>query len=211
MGYQVIKAESVQQSIGDLKSHRPLPSLVSRADRECLNGHQGLVIWFTGLSGSGKTTLANALEVALHAQGKRTYTLDGDEVRLGLNKDLGFSIADRVENMRRIVEVAQLMLNAGMVVLVASIAPFANERQRARNQIGAAYFLEVYVNTPIEICEQRDVKGLYKKARGKQIGNMTGISSPYEIPDSPGYIARSNEITVAQAVKELLELIAERS
>lgn len=208
MGCQAIEAERIQRSTGDVNGFYPQTVLVSRADRERLNGHQGKVIWFTGLSGSGKSTLANALEVALHAQGRRTYTLDGDDLRLDLNKDLGFSIADRVENMRRIVGVAQIMLNAGLVVLVASIAPFAKERERARSQIGTAHFLEVYVNAPIEICEQRDVKGHYKKARGKQISNMTGISSPYEVPDSPAYIARSHEISVAQTIQELLSLIA---
>lgn len=207
MAYPVIEVEKIQQPIGDVNNLHTTTFLVSRADRERLNGHQGKVIWFTGLSGSGKSTLANALEVALHAQGTRTYTLDGDDIRLGLNKDLGFSIADRVENMRRIVEVAQLMLNAGIVVLVAVIAPFAKERARARSQIGATHFLEVYVNTPIEICEQRDVKGLYKKARANKIANMTGIGSPYEIPDSPSYIARSHEVPVAQTVRELLDLL----
>ena len=207
--YQTIETEPFEQSIEDVKRLYPQTSLVSRAERELLNGHRGKVIWFTGLSGSGKSTLANALEIALHAQGRRTYLLDGDNLRLGLNMDLGFSISDRVENMRRIIEVAHLMLNAGLVVLVASIAPFAKERDRARIQIGAADFVEVYVNTPIEICEQRDVKGLYKKAREKKISNMTGISSPYEAPDSPAYVAMSHEMSVAQTIRELLDLIAD--
>lgn len=193
--------------MSDTKGLLPQTSLVSRTDRERLNGHPGKVIWFTGLSGSGKSTLANALEAALHAKGIKTYILDGDNLRLGLNNDLGFTIADRVENMRRIIEVAQLMLNAGIVVLVASIAPFAKEREKARSQIGAMDFLEVYVDTPIEICEQRDVKGLYKKARGQQIFNMTGIGSPYEVPDSPSFIARGHEVSVDQTVQELLDLL----
>lgn len=201
-----VEAVPTEQVVSAINSCHPQTAVVSRADRERLNGHQGKVVWFTGLSGAGKSTLANALEAALHEKGIRTYTLDGDNLRLGLNKDLGFAIADRVENMRRIVEVAQLMLNAGIVVLVASIAPFAKERERARSQIGDAHFLEVYVNTPIEICEQRDIKGLYKKAREQKISNMTGISSPYEAPDSPSYIARS-EVSVTETIRELLGLI----
>lgn len=165
------------------------------------------MIWFTGLSGSGKSTLANALEVALHAQGIRTYILDGDNLRQGLNKDLGFTIDDRVENMRRIVEVAQLMMNAGITVLVASIAPFTKEREMARTQIGCANFFDVYVNTPLEICELRDPKGLYKKARGKTISDMTGIGSPYEVPDAPSYIARNHDVPVDQTIRELLNLL----
>ena len=194
------------QVVSAVNSCRAQTSAVSRADRERLNGHQGKVVWFTGLSGAGKSTLANSLEAVLHEKGIRTFILDGDKLRLGLNKDLGFAVADRVENMRRIVEVAQILLNAGIVVLVASIAPFAKERERARSLIGSAHFLEVYVNTPIEICEQRDVKGLYKKAREQKISNMTGISSPYEVPDSPSYIARY-EVSMVQTVRELLELI----
>ena len=158
---------------------------VTRLDREKLNGHPGKVIWFTGLSGSGKSTLANALEVALNAQGKRTYLLDGDNVRQGLNKDLGFTDADRVENIRRIAEVAKLMLDAGLIVLTAFISPFRQEREMARELIGPENFVEVYVSTPLAVCEQRDVKGLYKKARSGQLPNMSGISSPYEPPLAP--------------------------
>jgi bifunctional enzyme CysN/CysC len=133
---------------------------ITRADRERLNGHAGRVIWFTGLSGSGKSTLANALEKALHAQGKRTYILDGDNIRQGLNKDLGFTDADRVENIRRIAEVAKLMMDAGMIVITAFISPFRHEREMAREMIGPDRFVEVYVNTPLAVGEQRGVKGL---------------------------------------------------
>lgn len=164
--------------------HRQVLS-ITRQDREQLNGHTGKVIWFTGLSGSGKSTIANALEQTLHAQGKRTYILDGDNIRQGLNKDLGFTDADRVENIRRVAEVAKLMMDAGLIVMTAFISPFRAEREMARQLIGSENFVEVYVDTPLEICEQRDPKGLYKKARSGQIPNMTGINSPYEAPEQP--------------------------
>ena len=155
---------------------------ITRSAREHLNGHAGRVIWFTGLSGSGKSTIANALEKALHAQGMRTYILDGDNVRQGLNKDLGFTDADRVENIRRVAEVAKLMMDAGLIVLTAFISPFRAEREMARRLIGEENFVEVFVDTPLALCEQRDPKGLYKKARSGQLPNMTGINSPYEAP-----------------------------
>jgi len=156
---------------------------VDRARREALNGHPGKVIWFTGLSGSGKSSIANALEQHLHAQGRRTYILDGDNLRHGLNKDLGFTEADRVENIRRVAEVARLMMDAGLIVMTAFISPFRREREMARELIGAEHFIEVYVSTPLEVCEARDVKGLYRKARSGQLPNMTGIDSPYEPPE----------------------------
>lgn len=155
---------------------------ITREDRERLNGHKGKVIWFTGLSGSGKSTIANALEKELHALGKRTYILDGDNVRQGLNKDLGFTDADRVENIRRIAEVAKLMMDAGMIVMTAFISPFRREREMAKELIGADHFLEIYVSTSLEVCEQRDVKGLYKKARAGQLPNLSGVGSAYEPP-----------------------------
>lgn len=155
---------------------------LSREHRESLKGHQGKVIWFTGLSGSGKSTLANALDQALHQAGKHTYILDGDNIRSGLCSDLGFSDADRVENIRRIAEVANLMLDAGLIVITAFISPFRAEREMARELIGADRFTEVYVNTPLAVCESRDPKGLYKKARAGLISNMTGINSAYERP-----------------------------
>ena len=176
---------------------------VSRAQREQLNGHKGKVIWFTGLSGSGKSTIANALEVALHGRGYRTYILDGDNVRQGLNKDLGFTDADRVENIRRIAEVAKLMLDAGLIVMTAFISPFIRERQMARDLIGADNFVEVYVSTSLEVCEQRDVKGLYKKARNGQLPNLSGIGSPYEAPTEPDLQITSGT-SLAEAVERLL-------
>jgi bifunctional enzyme CysN/CysC len=178
---------------------------ISRIHREALNGHRGKVVWFTGLSGSGKSTLANALEVALHQQGVRTYILDGDNIRQGLNKDIGFTEEDRVENIRRVAEVAKLMMDAGLIVLAAFISPFRREREMARELIGSDNFIEVYVDTPLHICEQRDVKGLYKKAREGKIPNMTGINSPYEAPQTPEYRAGSESLLLS--VSELTQLI----
>ena len=182
---------------------------ISRADRERLNGHKGRVIWFTGLSGSGKSTLANALEVELHSRCMRTYLLDGDNVRLGLNRDLGFTTADRIENIRRIAEAARLMMDAGLVVITALISPFKRERAMARELIGADRFFEVYVCTPLEICEQRDVKGLYKKARAAEISNMTGIDSRYEPPDTPACRADTTATSVEDIVTQLATLLSE--
>jgi bifunctional enzyme CysN/CysC len=180
---------------------------ITRDDRERLNGHKGKVIWFTGLSGSGKSTLANALEKALHAHGKRTYILDGDNVRQGLNKDLGFTDADRVENIRRVAEVAKLMMDAGLIVLTAFISPFRQEREMARELIGAANFVEVFIDTPLVVCEERDPKGLYKKARNGQLPNMTGINSPYEAPARADLVINTAQIRLEAAVPLLMELL----
>jgi bifunctional enzyme CysN/CysC len=180
---------------------------IARADRERLNGHKGRVIWFTGLSGSGKSTIANALEQALHAQGRHTYILDGDNVRQGLNRDLGFTEAGRVENIRRIAEVAKLMMDAGLIVMTAFISPFRQEREAARELIGEENFVEIHVGTPLEVCEARDPKGLYKKARSGAIPNMTGINSPYEAPLAPALRLNGGEPVGEQVarVQELLE------
>ena len=180
---------------------------ITREDRERLNGHPGKVIWFTGLSGSGKSTLANALEKELHAQGKRTYILDGDNIRQGLNKDLGFTDADRVENIRRVADVAKLMMDAGLIVMTAFISPFRAEREMARELIGAENFIEVFVNTPLEVCEQRDPKGLYKKSRSGLIPNMTGINSPYEAPLEAELVIGKGEFSVAGCIARLQALL----
>jgi bifunctional enzyme CysN/CysC len=180
---------------------------IARTDRERLNGHKGKVIWFTGLSGSGKSTLANALEIELHRRGLRTYILDGDNIRQGLNKDLGFTDADRVENIRRIAEVAKLMVDAGMIVMTAFISPFRREREMARELIGTDSFIEVYVSTSLEVCEERDVKGLYKQARSGKIPNMTGINSPYEAPVEPEYEVNTHLQPIHSITHKLVNLI----
>ncbi len=181
---------------------------INRASREKLNSHKGKVIWFTGLSGSGKSTLANALEVELFKQGKHTYLLDGDNIRQGLNKDLGFTDADRVENIRRIAEVAKLMMDAGLIVITAFISPFIREREMAKQLIGEENFIEVYVDTPIAICEERDVKGLYAKARQGKLPNFSGISSPYEAPDNPAFTINSRtKKDIAQSIQGIQDLL----
>jgi len=169
---------------------------VTRARRESQNGHRGAIIWFTGLSGSGKSTLAHAVEETLHQRGNHTFVLDGDNVRHGLCGDLGFSPSARVENIRRIGEVAKLFMEAGVIVLTAFISPYRADRERVRGMVEHGDFLEIYCDSPIDVCERRDVKGLYQKARAGQISEFTGISSPYEIPDNP-------ELTVCTGVEEL--------
>ena len=181
------------------------PLSVTRNDRERQNGHGGRVIWFTGLSGAGKTTIANALEMRLQAVGKHTYLLDGDNVRHGLNRDLGFAAADRVENIRRVAEVSHLMVDAGLIVLVSFISPFRSERRMARGLFAQGEFIEVFVDTPIEECERRDTKGFYAKARRGELKNFTGIDSPYEIPEFPE-IRLSAEMTVEDCVDRVLLL-----
>ena len=180
---------------------------IDRAAREKLNGHPGKVLWFTGLSGSGKSTIANALEVELHARGMHTYILDGDNIRQGLNRDLGFTDTDRVENIRRIAEVAKLMMDAGLIVMTSFISPFRRERDLARELIGPENFIEIFVDTPLEVCEQRDVKGLYKKAREGKIPNMTGVNSPYEAPHAADVTIHTQEIPLEESVTALRDLL----
>jgi bifunctional enzyme CysN/CysC len=181
---------------------------ISRAIREQQLGQRACTIWFTGLSGSGKSTLANALEKKLVQQGKHTMLLDGDNVRMGLNRNLAFSEADRIENIRRIAEVAKLMNDAGLIVLTAFISPFARDRRHAREIIGEN-FIEVYVNTPLEECARRDVKGLYAAARSGSIENFTGISSPYEIPEHPEISIDTTEQEVEASAELLLKKLSE--
>jgi bifunctional enzyme CysN/CysC len=150
-----------------------------------LRGHKPALLWFTGLSGAGKSTIANSLEKKLHALGKHTFVLDGDNVRHGLNRDLGFTEADRVENIRRVAEVAKLFVEAGLITMVAFISPFRAEREMARELVGPGEFIEIFVDTPLAICEQRDPKGLYRKARNGELRNFTGLDSPYERPETP--------------------------
>jgi bifunctional enzyme CysN/CysC len=186
--------------------HRQALAL-GRAQRESLQGHRAKVVWLTGLSGAGKSTLANALELALHRRGLRTYVLDGDNVRHGLNRDLGFTEADRVENVRRIAEVAALMMDAGLVVIAACISPFRHEREMARRLAGADRFVEVHVSTPLPVCEQRDAKGLYRRARAGEIPHMTGIDSPYEVPEHPAFVADAGAASVDDLVAGLLPIV----
>ena len=166
---------------------------VDKAARSRQNAQKASVLWFTGLSGSGKSAIANVLEKKLHAMGKRTYTLDGDNVRHGLNRDLGFTDADRVENIRRAAETAKLFVDAGMIVIASFISPFRSERRMAREMMGPDEFLEIFVDTPLGVCEERDVKGLYAKARNGDIPNFTGIDSPYEIPETAEIIVNGDQ------------------
>jgi adenylyl-sulfate kinase len=165
------------------------------------------LIWFTGLSGSGKSTLAVQLEAALHAQGFKTYLLDGDNIRSGLNKDLAFTDEARVENIRRISEVCKLFLDAGLVLLSAFISPFQADREQVKGTVGSQNYFEVFVDTPLEICEQRDVKGLYRKARAGEVKNFTGISSPYEKPSHPDVVIATHQLTVEESVARLMNEI----
>lgn len=186
----------------DNVQHQPVT--VNKKARARLNGHPGRVLWFTGLSGSGKSTIANALELRLHQQGFRTYILDGDNIRLGLNRDLGFTDAHRVENIRRISEVAKLMVDAGLIVMTAFISPFRAERRRAREMFEKDEFVEVFVDTPLLVAERRDPKGLYRKARNGELPNFTGIDSPYETPQDPEFVLKAAERSPDQLVDELL-------
>lgn len=188
----------------------PIKTKVSAADRCKLLNQKPLLIWFTGLSGSGKSTLAVGLEAVLHARGFKTYLLDGDNIRSGLNKNLSFTDDDRVENIRRIAEVSKLFVDAGLVVLSAFISPFESDRQQVKNVVGHANYMEVFVDTPLEVCEQRDVKGLYKKARAGEVKNFTGIDSPYEPPPAPDITIRTHEVSVDDAVESLVEAVVKR-
>lgn len=188
----------------------PSGFMVSRVMREELQGHRGLVIWFTGLSGSGKSTLARAVEEKLHLAGCRTFILDGDNVRLGLCRDLGFSTSDGHENIRRVGEMAKLFLEAGVITLAAFISPFTDDRQRVRALFSAGDFLEIYCNAPVDVCEARDVKGLYKKARQGLIPEFTGVSSAYQAPVAPELSIDTARQTVDQSVSTILALLQRR-
>lgn len=179
-------------------------SSVTKLQRQQRNGHRSGVLWFTGLSGSGKSTLANALDVRLQQLGVQSYVLDGDNIRHGLNRGLGFSVEHRQENIRRIAEVSKLFVDAGMIVMTAFISPFRADRQAARTVIGEQEFIEVSVQCQMAECERRDPKGLYAKARRGEIKDFTGISSPYEAPEHPDLIVRTDEQTVAQTVEQVI-------
>ena len=186
-------------------------ALVSRAERETLNGHKPAVLWFTGLSGSGKSTIANLVERQLYQMGVRTFLLDGDNVRHGLNRDLGFADADRVENIRRVGEVAKLFVEAGLVVICSFISPFRAERRMLRELLPEGDFIEIFVDTPLEDCIQRDPKGLYAKALKGEIANFTGVTSPYETPQNPELTLPTNTLSPPQAAENVLQLLKDRS
>ena len=177
---------------------------VTRARREQQNNHRGAILWFTGLSGAGKSTLAHAVEEELHQMGCRTFVLDGDNMRHGLCGDLGFSNEDRIENIRRVGEVAKLFMEAGIIVLTAFISPFRSDRERVRGMVEHGDFMEIFCDSSIEVCETRDVKGLYKKARAGQIGEFTGISSPYEKPEKPEMIVNTGVASLDDCVCQVL-------
>ena len=180
---------------------------ISKTDRLKNNGHQAKVIWLVGLSGSGKSTLAGNVEAVLHQKGYKTYLLDGDNVRLGLNNDLGFSSEDRTENLRRIAEVARLFNEAGIIVLSAFISPLESDRNQARELIGVENFIEVFINCPLHVCEKRDVKGLYAKARKGLIPNFTGIDAPFENPKQPDLTINTEAEAPEASLKKLLDFI----
>lgn len=179
---------------------------ISRKERSQAKGHGSFLVWFTGLSGSGKSTLANALENRLYEEGVHTYVLDGDNIRTGLNADLDFRPEHRTENIRRIGEVARLMIDAGLVVMAAFVSPYRKDRQEVARRVGEENYVEVFVNTSLEECEKRDVKGLYKKAREGKITNMTGISAPYEAPEAPDVVVDSS-MSVEEATEKVFKTI----
>jgi adenylyl-sulfate kinase len=181
---------------------------ISQLDRTSIKGHQPAVIWFTGLSGSGKSTIANALEEKLNRDYHvHTYLLDGDNIRKGLNSGLGFSEIDRIENIRRIGEVAKLMIDAGLIVITAFISPYINDREKVRNLLPINTFIEIFIDCPIEICEKRDPKGLYQKARDGKIPDFTGINSPYEKPENPELTLQSDQMSVQHCVQKIIEFL----
>ncbi len=183
---------------------------IDQRQRSSIKGHRPLLVWFTGLSGSGKSTLANALERALFERKVHTYLLDGDNVRAGLNKNLSFSPEDRTENIRRIAEVAKLMLDAGLVVLASFVSPYREDRENVKRIVGYGNFVEIFVNTPIDECERRDVKGLYAKARAGEIKNFTGVSAPYEAPMVPDIEIDTTKVSVEEAVGLIIVQIEKR-
>lgn len=180
---------------------------VSKADRQDNNKHKSFLLWFTGLSGSGKSTIANVVEQELYKLGVKTYTLDGDNIRKGINSDLTFAPEDRTENIRRIGEIGNLMVDAGLVTLAAFVSPYRKDRDNIRNIVKDDNFVEIYINTSVSECERRDVKGLYKKARAGEIKNMTGISAPYEAPVNPDIEIKTEEKSVEEAVHEIMNYI----
>ena len=183
---------------------------VTQEEREGLNGHKGCTIWFTGLSGSGKSTLANAVAGALHEAGARTYVLDGDNIRHGLNKNLGFSAEDRTENIRRIGEVSKLFTDAGVINLTAFISPYRADREEARSVAAEGRYFEVYVQADLAVCEERDPKGLYKKARAGEIKGFTGIDDPYEEPENAELVVNTGEKSLDECTQAVIDMLREK-
>ena len=194
----------------DDKNIRWHDALVSRADRQAQNGHNSVILWFTGLSGAGKSTLAHAVERRLHESGCRTFVFDGDNVRHGLCADLGFSAEDRSENIRRVGEMAKLFIEAGVIALTAFISPYRADRARVRALVAPGDFIEIYCRCPLEVCEQRDVKGLYSKARQGVIQEFTGISSRYEAPENAELVLDTGDMPLEMCVEKVLALLRER-
>lgn len=186
------------------------PAAISKSDRQSLNGHKSCVLWFTGLSGSGKSVLANAVDEKLYRKGIQSYVLDGDNIRHGLNKDLGFQTGDRIENIRRIGEVAKLFVDSGQMILTAFISPFREDRDMVRALFPKGEFFEIYVKCPLHVCEQRDPKGLYKKARNGEIKHFTGIDSPYEAPLSPDFIIESDRTSISDGADLIINALQNR-
>lgn len=183
---------------------------VNRRRREKLNGHRSAVVWFTGLSGSGKSTLAHTVEEALHRMGCRTYVFDGDNVRHGLCSDLGFSVPDRSENIRRISEMTRLFIDAGVIALTAFISPLARDRERVRHRIGSEDFIEIYCRCPLEVCERRDTKGMYARARKGEIPEFTGISAPYEPPVNPDLVLETDTTPLEECAETVIRLLVQK-
>lgn len=197
--------------MGDFREHIiPHTHLITKEDRVKRNGYKPQLIWFTGLSGSGKSTLASRLEHYFFEKGFNTYILDGDNVRKGLNKDLDFSSESRVENIRRIAEVGKLFVDSGVIVITAFISPFEEDRKTARNLVGSGNFIEVYVDCPLKVCEERDVKGLYKKARAGEIQNFTGINSPFERPSQPDISVNTADHPIDVCLEQMIKEIEPR-
>jgi adenylylsulfate kinase len=183
---------------------------IDKLAREKLHNHKALLVWFTGLSGSGKSTLANSVEVELNRRKISSYVLDGDNIRKGINRDLNFSEKDRSENIRRIGEISHLMIDAGLVTLAAFISPYIKDRVGVKNIVGTENFIEIYVNTSLEECERRDVKGLYKNARAGEITNMTGVSAPYEVPENPALEIKTDKQSIAESVKIIINFLEQK-
>ena len=188
----------------------PHEGMIKKEDRQRLNGHKSAILWFTGLPSSGKSTLAQGLDEKLFIRGIRAFVMDGDDIRTGLNRDLGFTAEDRQENIRRIGEVARLFVEAGLIAITAFISPYRRDREFVRSRVRPDEFIEIYVKCPLGVCEQRDVKGYYKKARQEIIKNFTGVDAPYEEPENPEIVVETEKMSVDQSVDAIMHFLVER-